>query len=363
MVSMASRLHSLVLCLCLFAFVPGEALRGNVVVTFATNDVYALSAVVLARSMNAFGDESAAHVALVFASVSRPVREMLTAVGWDVRDVDPIQPLKSASQTEIEVDRDLTTEYSLLHAWDLDEFERALIIDADGIVKGSIDSLFDERYFRGNVTGRYERGNIDAERPFMNGALLAIRPSRNIPALLLEAGADGHTGMNLQGLLNMYFWDEWCSKGDEERVSNSMHFGAAACILDSSTEVIEEVRVATILDFQGRTKPWRWPEVVSYPSCAVLTAYAKLWVILLILPLSSKAVTARSFVEQTDLNANLADSLLTLAFHLAHEAMQESAVERARYALIAEFVHSFGVHERLRSDLQQFSSEIGRGDL
>lgn len=346
---------SLALLACLAAAQPSE--RGSeVVVTYATNDVYALSAVVLGRTilaMDASG-RPRARVALVHPVVSDQAVRLLSGAGWEVRVVEPIEPPIPTDrwQDTSGPHRDLSVEYGKLHAWTL-PYERALILDADGLVKGSLDALFDERYFRGHVNGRFER-SMDR---IMCAALLAIRPDPHFPEqLLAHARAAGmHSGTALQGLLNERFAEEWASRPDDERIPMSAHYGVAACATagEPAAAVLAALREATVVDFQGKTKPWTWPDgPLAFAQCEPVSAYAKLWAAILALPASpSLSRNVRSMILEVERDPGNADGLVQLVGNMALEAVRADAPgAREAYRMLAPSLR-FGVGDAIAHEL------------
>lgn len=281
------------------------------IVTYATNDVYAMSAVVLGRTLVAVGhgaEDKTELIVLVTAPVSSGARTLLADVGWDVLEVAPIDPQSADAKGSIPQateDRDLNVEFGKLHAWKLRSkkdnkpFRRVLMIDADAYAKRPLDELFHSRFYRGTVTSRYERRSA---KGILFGGLLAFRADPSFPDSVLEfARTHVNTGMALQGVLNDQLREEWVNKPDNERIPMWTHYGASACMLSGNTaaSVHADVAQALILDFQGVAKPWRWPEV-TFPVCAVLTSYAQVWAAVLLFPLATKHLTIRSMLENVD---------------------------------------------------------------
>jgi len=154
-------------------------------------------------------------VLMVTADVGAPTREKLTAQGWLVREINPIPNPKPSSQM---LPR-FSAAYTKLRAWQLTDFDKVVLLDADTIVMKNVDDLFD-------------RPELSAGPDFFlpdrfNSGVMVIEPSeatfdRMEEALGQEASYDGGD----QGFLNLFF-DGWYAKPVEHRLPvgyNMAHF-------------------------------------------------------------------------------------------------------------------------------------------
>lgn len=167
-------------------------------------DGYAPGVEVLGRSLRASGT-LAEMVLLVTADVSRSARRRLARAGWTLRDIEVVKnPVPSRQQLFPRFDKVFTK----LRAWELEEFEKVVLLDADMVVMRNLDSLF-------------ERPELAAAPDFLrpdrfNSGLMVLEPSRDKLAGMLGSLSESATyDGGDQGFLNTYFGD-WYT-GDPAR--------------------------------------------------------------------------------------------------------------------------------------------------
>lgn len=156
-------------------------------------DRYVPGAEVLGRSLLE-SDTRAERILLATADVPEEARERLRAQGWSVRDVVPIanpRPHKQMLPRFANV-------YTKLRAWELEEFERVVLLDADTLVVANVDDLF-------------QRPGFAAAPDFFfpdrfNSGVIVLAPSRDTFARMVDALADSpsYDGGD-QGFLNEFF--------------------------------------------------------------------------------------------------------------------------------------------------------------
>lgn len=171
-------------------------------------DRYVPGAEVLGRSLLDC-DARAERVLLATADLSTAARASLAAQGWAVRTVEPI-PSPHPEALMLPRFADVFTK---LRAWELEEFDRVVLLDADTLVLRNVDELF-------------ERPGFAAAPDFFlpdrfNSGVVVLAPSRATfaqmaTALAGAAGAEGYDGGD-QGFLNAFFAD-WYSMPREHRL-------------------------------------------------------------------------------------------------------------------------------------------------
>src|SRR5690242_2106210 len=102
-------------------------------------DAYAPGVEVLGHSLRATGTKEA-MVLLVTSDVPDRARKRLGRAGWTLREIDVIKnPVPAKQQLFPRFDKVFTK----LRAWELEEFDKVVLLDADMVVTKSLDSLFD----------------------------------------------------------------------------------------------------------------------------------------------------------------------------------------------------------------------------
>ena len=171
--------------------------------TLTHGDAYAPGVEALGRSLAATGTREP-MVLMVTADVSAAARARLSGVGWRLHDVEPVKNPTPAKQ---QLFPRFDTVFTKLRAWELDAFDKVVLLDADMIVLGNIDSLF-------------ERPELAAAPDFLrpdsfNSGLLVLEPSRDkLDRMLRTLGdAPSYDGGD-QGFLNTFFGDWYMGPGD-----------------------------------------------------------------------------------------------------------------------------------------------------
>jgi len=169
-------------------------------------DAYAPGVEVLGHSLRATGTKEA-MVLLVTADVPERARTRLGRAGWTIREIDVIKnPVPAKQQLFPRFDK----VFSKLRSWELEEFDKVVLLDADMVVTQSLDSLFD-------------RPELAAAPDFLrpdrfNSGLLVLEPSKKKLEGMLTALAESpsYDGGD-QGFLNVYFGD-WYRGAPERRL-------------------------------------------------------------------------------------------------------------------------------------------------
>jgi alpha-N-acetylglucosamine transferase len=168
------------------------------VTAMCNGDGYLPGVEALGRSLAATGTQ-AARVVMISPDVSASAREKLTAEGWDVREVVPID---NPNAKTAQLFPRFHNTFTKLRAWELTEFERVVFLDADTIVLQNVDELFTRPYFAAApdffLPDRF------------NSGVMALVPSRERFAAMVEmlGKTDSYDGGD-QGFLNNFFEGWW----------------------------------------------------------------------------------------------------------------------------------------------------------
>ncbi len=111
------------------------------VTLMCNGDAYLPGVEALGESLKASGT-TVPMVVMVAADVSEATRGRLQQQGWILRDVEP---LRSAGAAPLFPRFD--TVFAKLRAWQLTEFDKVVLLDADTLVLQNIDELFLRPYF------------------------------------------------------------------------------------------------------------------------------------------------------------------------------------------------------------------------
>lgn len=113
----------------------------NAWITLATNDGYAVGALVLAHSLKQVGTKHDIHV-MYTDGVSTPLRNQLEAVFTQTTLVNILDSNDNDNLALIGRP-DLGQTFTKLHAFRLTQYEKAVFLDADTLVLQNSDELFD----------------------------------------------------------------------------------------------------------------------------------------------------------------------------------------------------------------------------
>lgn len=177
-------------------------------------DGYVPGIEVLGRSLVASGSR-VPRVLLATADVTDAARSRLSAQGWQLRDVDAIASPDNDQALFPRFERVFTK----LRVWELAEFDRVVLLDADTLVLQNIDELF-------------ARSGFAAAPDFFlpdrfNSGVIVLEPSTVLFRAMLDALArSGSYDGGDQGFLNTFFSD-WYAMSAEHRLPvgyNMAHF-------------------------------------------------------------------------------------------------------------------------------------------
>ncbi len=171
--------------------------------TLTHGDAYAPGVEALGRSLRATGTIEPL-VLMVTPDVPQEARTRLARQGWRLREIQPVKnPTPASQQLFPRFDKVFTK----LRAWELEEFDKVVLLDADMVVKGDIDELFD-------------RPELAAAPDFLlpdrfNSGTMVLEPSRDKLARMLDqlARETTYDGGD-QGFLNRFFGDWYTGPAD-----------------------------------------------------------------------------------------------------------------------------------------------------
>jgi alpha-N-acetylglucosamine transferase len=192
-----------------------EKMKTAYVTTLCNGDSYLPGVEALGKSLEKSGT-STPRVVMVTSDVSRSARDRLARLGWQLRDIDPIvnpRPLK------LRMFRRFDSVFTKLRAWELTEFDRVVLLDADTLVMQNVDDLFERSHFAA-APDFFKPDNF-------NSGVMVLEPARETFRRMAEAigVTDSYDGGD-QGFLNQFFPD-WYGMAIEHRLPvgyNTAHF-------------------------------------------------------------------------------------------------------------------------------------------
>nr|CAD2167699.1 unnamed protein product [Meloidogyne enterolobii]CAD2190833.1 unnamed protein product [Meloidogyne enterolobii] len=248
-------------------------------VTLATNDGYAIGALVLAHSLRNVGTTHKLHV-LYTSGVSFNLRNKLEEVFDNSTEVNVLDSGDEANLALIGRP-DLGVTFTKLHCWRLTQYNKCVFLDADTFVVKNCDELFDRPEFSaapdigwpdifntGIIFSNYALNFIlkfICRFIIFSGVFVYVPSLETYNNLLQFAVTHGSFDGGDQGLLNAYFsgWREWDASHRlpfTYNVTTSAIFAYAAAVKRFAPQV-------KIVHFLGKQKPW----LVHYESGEGLT--------------------------------------------------------------------------------------------
>jgi len=227
-------------------------------VTLATNDSYAIGALVLAHSLRSHGTSRQLAI-LVTPGITPPIRESLKNVFDEVAMVDVLDSQDSAHLALLKRP-ELGVTFTKLHCWTLTQYSKCVFLDADTLALQNIDDLFSKP----ELTATSDVGWPDC----FNSGMFVFSPSNDTYSRLLEAAKEeGSFDGGDQGLLNTCFPD-W------NRVSFTYNMVASATYtyLPAFKRFGKDVK---LVHFLGSTKPWHGESQQSQN--ATYTGFVQAW--------------------------------------------------------------------------------------
>ncbi|CAG0921945.1 unnamed protein product, partial [Notodromas monacha] len=242
-------------------------------ITLATNDTYAMGALVLGHTLRRVKTKRAT-VVMVTPQVSPNMRDILADVYHEVKEVNVLDSNDQSNLALIER-TDLGVTFTKLHCWRLTQFSKGVFLDADTMVMQNCDELFEHD----ELSAAPDCGWPDC----FNSGVFVFKPSEETYQSLLNfALTHGSFDGGDQGLLNSYFHD-WARKDIEKHLPFVYNMVATATYsyLPAVKQFGKDVK---IVHFLGATKPWmhQYDPVsgnvtISGPAHEHVHSYLKQW--------------------------------------------------------------------------------------
>jgi len=214
-------------------------------VTLATNDVYAVGAVVWAYSLKK-QNTTRQIVAIVTPGVSADMRRHLEHVCHSLVLVDVLDS-EDAAHLALMKRPELGVTLTKIHAWSLTQFSKCVFMDADTLVVDNIDELFE----REEISATPDIGWPDC----FNSGVFVFKPSvETFKGLVHLAETEGSFDGGDQGLLNSYF-SSWSLSPSSHRLPfiYNMAANVTYSYLPAFKKFGQDVKVC---HFLGALKPW-----------------------------------------------------------------------------------------------------------
>lgn len=214
-------------------------------VTMATNDSYAIGALVLGHSLRNTGT-TRSLVVMVTNDVTETFRQQLEHL-FDVVTVVNVYDSNDADNLELLSRPELGVTFTKLHCWRLTQFSKCVFMDADTLVLENIDELFD----REELSAAPDAGWPDC----FNSGVFVFRPSLETYRSLLQfAVRHGSFDGGDQGLLNLFFSD-WATKDISKHLP--FLYNVIAQSFYSYLPAFKQYGKDTkVLHYIGPAKPW-----------------------------------------------------------------------------------------------------------
>lgn len=222
-------------------------------VTLATNDSYAVGALVLAHSLKSV-NTTRPLVVMITDQVSSAMRNRLGSVSCLVQEVNVMDSHDSAHLALL-ARPELGITFTKLHCWALTDFSKCVFLDADTLVIQNCDELFEREEF----SAAADAGWPDC----FNSGVFVFRPSMETYSKLLSfAVSEGSFDGGDQGLLNSYFSD-WATKDISRRLPfiYNMTASGSYSYRPAYKQFGKNVR---IVHFIGSPKPWQASEASAF---------------------------------------------------------------------------------------------------
>uniref|UniRef100_A0AC34QNZ0 Glycogenin n=1 Tax=Panagrolaimus sp. JU765 TaxID=591449 RepID=A0AC34QNZ0_9BILA len=214
-------------------------------VTLATNDGYAIGAMVLAHSLRLSGTRHQLHV-MYTEGVSQPVRERLQNV-FDHTSLVNVLDSNDTENLELIGRPDLGVTFTKLHCWRLTQYSKCVFLDADTLIIQNSDELFDRPEFAAAP-------DIGWPDFFNSGVFVFVPSSETYHSLLQFALKYGSFDGGDQGLLNQYYAN-WREMDANHRLPFIYNVTSGA-IYSYAAALKKFGSAIKIVHFLGSVKPW-----------------------------------------------------------------------------------------------------------
>lgn len=208
-------------------------------VTLATNDSYALGALVLAKSLH---NTQTSHKAIVLVGheVSKDLVQRLQKTFDEVINVEMLDS-KDAKSLELLKRPELGITFTKIHIWKLTQYKKLVFLDADTLVLKNIDELFDHPEF----SAAPDVGWPDC---FNSGVFVLTPNMATYDALVKHAESSGSFDGGDQGLLNEFF-SSWNRLSFIYNVTPTSFYSYAPALKRFFNDI-------KVIHFIGMRKPW-----------------------------------------------------------------------------------------------------------
>nr|ACO11092.1 Glycogenin-1 [Caligus rogercresseyi] len=215
-------------------------------VTLATNETYAIGALVLAHSLKKVGTQRKLAILVTKSLESKTMRKALEETFDVVQDVEEMDSFDAVNLKLLQRP-ELGITFTKLHCWCLTQFSKCVFLDADTFVMKFCDELFDRK----ELSAAPDAGWPDC----FNSGVFVFKPSvETFESLVAFAQKEGSFDGGDQGLLNSYF-DTWATQDIETHLPFVYNMCATATYtyLPAYKKFGESVK---IVHFIGMSKPW-----------------------------------------------------------------------------------------------------------
>jgi len=214
-------------------------------VTLATNDSYALGALVLASSLRRSGT-TRKIVIMTSDHLSEPMRHQLNVVFDEVVNVNILDSKDKINLALLERP-ELGITFTKLRCWNLVQYSKCVFLDADTMMMKNSDELFERSEFSASP---------DAGWPdcFNSGVFVFTPSNETFEKLMTHAATEGSFDGGDQGLLNTFF-GTWAT----EDISKHLPFIYNMCATATYSYLPAFKRFShniKIIHFIGTSKPW-----------------------------------------------------------------------------------------------------------
>jgi glycogenin glucosyltransferase len=214
-------------------------------VTLATNDNYALGALVLGQSLKDVGTTRKLHI-LVTTGVTDGIKNSLNRI-YDGLTVVDVMDSKDEAHLSLIQRPELGVTFTKFHCWLLTEYQKCVFLDADCFVLQNCDELF-------NYPELSASPDIGWPDMFNSGVFVFV-PSKDTFSSLLQCSiSEGSFDGGDQGTLNTYF-NSWTDKGHSHRLPFTYNM-STNIVYTYKAALKRFVKDIKIVHFIGAFKPW-----------------------------------------------------------------------------------------------------------
>ncbi|ESO08120.1 hypothetical protein HELRODRAFT_75443, partial [Helobdella robusta] len=227
-------------------------------VTMATNDVYAVGALVLAETLRQTNTQQDL-VIMITNDVSEELQALLKA---SFNDVQAVSAIDSGDYEHLSLLQrsELGVTFTKIQAWRLVEYRKCVFMDADTLVLQNVDDLFSRDPF----AAAPDAGWPDC----FNSGIFLYQPSFEMYGDLLQFALKiGSFDGGDQGLLNLFFSD-WATKDIKYHLpfTYNLAWHSYYSYKPALKKFGDEIK---IVHYLGKPKPWdhEWNETTQRVIC------------------------------------------------------------------------------------------------